>query len=93
MVAAACTITCWPTWVEPVKLTMSIRGSVPSRMAPSAPASTITLKTPAGRFAACAASPNTRLESGASGLGRSTTLFPAINAEMVFHMLMTNGKL
>ena len=72
---------------------MSTAGSVVSSSAPAAPASTTTLRTPAGRPAASAAAPNASEESGVSGLGRRITEFPAMRAGISFWKAMMTAPL
>ena len=85
-VDAACAMISRPTWVEPVKVTMSTAGSVVMSLPPSMFWSMTTFRTPGGRPAASAASPNSMAESGVRGLGRSTTEQPAMSAGSVFQM-------
>ena len=92
MVGAAWPAIAAPTPLEPVKLTRSTPGWVERRAAPSGPCSTTTFTTPGGRPASSAASPIASASSGVCGLGRSTTVHPAISAGTSFHTLVVNGK-
>lgn len=81
IVSPAADMTWRPTTELPVKLTMSIRGSVVSNLAASTPEGVTTLTTPGG-ISVCSsmirasASP----ASGVSGEGLSTTVLPAARA-------------
>ena len=80
-VGAAAAMIALPTWVEPVKDTMSTRGSVVSRAATSLDRGVTTLKTPAG-MSVCSATirPSSAATQGVSGAGLRTTVQPAASA-------------
>ncbi len=81
-----------PTASEPVKLTMSTRGSVVSTWPTSGPPLTM-LSTPGGRPASSAASPNSSAENGVKADGFSTRVLPASRMGPTFERFSKNGKL
>src|SRR5690606_7823279 len=80
-VGAAAAMIALPTAVEPVKDTMSTRGSVESTEATSLDHGVTTLNTPAG-MSVCSATrrPSSAATHGVSGAGLSTTVQPAASA-------------
>ena len=93
MASPAARMTSQPTAELPVKLIMSMRGSVVSSLAASRPDGVTTLTTPGG-MSVCSsmiwasASP----ASGVSGEGLSTTVLPAASALFTFMTLRQCGK-
>ena len=81
MVSPAADMTWRPTSVLPVKLIMSIRGSVVSSWAGSMPDGVTTLTTPGG-MSVCSSMRRASASpaSGVSGEGLSTTVLPAASA-------------
>ena len=93
MVAPAADMTSHPTAELPVKLTMSMRGSVVSSLAASTPDGVTTFTTPGGMsvyslIIRASASP----ASGVNGDGLSTTVFPAASALLTFITFRQCGK-
>jgi hypothetical protein len=86
MVGAACAIMLAPTDEVPVNATISTAACVVSNWAPATPGSSTIFSAPSGKPASLAASANSIAESGVSGLGRNTTVLPAISAGMTFHI-------
>ena len=82
-----------PVAVEPVKLTMSTRGSVESISPIVLSDDVITLSTPGGMSGQRAASsPSSAADHGVSGAPLSTTVQPAASAGAVFARLICVGK-
>ena len=80
-VGAAAAMIARPVAVEPVKDTMSIRGSVVSTAATSLDRGVTTLKTPGGMSVSSATSrPSSQASHGVSGAGLRTTVQPAASA-------------
>ena len=80
-VGAAAAMIARPVAVEPVKDTMSIRGSVASTEATSLDRGVTTLKTPGGMSVSSATSrPSSQASHGVSGAGLRTTVQPAASA-------------
>ncbi len=80
-VGAAAAMIARPVAVEPVKDTMSMRGSVESTAATSLERGVTTLRTPAGMSVCSATSrPSSAATQGVSGAGLSTTVQPAARA-------------
>ena len=73
-----------PAAVEPVKATLSTPGWV-TRCSPTSRPPGITLTAPGGTPASSRASASTKLDSGASGGGLTTTVHPAASAGATFH--------
>jgi hypothetical protein len=80
-VGAAAAMIARPVAVDPVKDTMSTRGSVDRTAATSLDSGVTTLKTPAGMSVCSATSrPSSQATHGVSGAGFSTTVQPAARA-------------
>ena len=79
-----------PAAVEPVNATLSVPGWV-TRCSPRSRPPGTTLTTPAGTPASSSASASTKLLSGASGGGLSTTVQPAARAGATFQAESVTG--
>ena len=92
-VSPAADMTWRPTTELPVKLIMSIRGSVVSSLAASTPDGVTTLTTPGG-ISVCSSMRRASASpaSGVSGEGLSTTVLPAASALFSFMTLRQCGK-
>ncbi len=88
----ACPMIAAPTTSDPVKVTMSTRGSVVSTR-PTSASPVTTLSVPGGSSAASAASARTSAEKGVNGDGLSTTVLPIASAGPTFQRLRKKGKL
>ena len=80
-----------PTAVEPVKLTMSTRGSVVSTSPTSTALDEITLRTPGGRSVSAAMRANDWVTHGVSGGPFTTTVQPAASAGATFARVIWSG--
>ena len=79
-----------PAAVDPVKATLSVPGWV-TRCSPRSRPPGTTLTTPAGTPASSRASASTKLLSGASGGGLTTTVQPAASAGATFQADSVTG--
>ena len=79
-----------PAAVDPVKATLSVPGWV-TRCSPTSRPPGTTLTTPAGTPASSRTSASTKLLSGASGGGLTTTVQPAASAGATFHADSVTG--
>ena len=91
-VGAAAAMIARPVSVDPVKDTMSTRGSVVSRAATSVELGVTTLKTPAG-MSVCSATmrASSQATHGVSGAGLRTTVQPAASAGPILARLIWFG--
>ncbi len=80
IVPAAERATCTPAPVDPVRLTMSTSGCEDSRSPTRAPRPDTRLNAPAGRPSPSMMSASTKVASGATLLGLTTTVQPAASA-------------
>ena len=80
IVPAAERATCTPAPVDPVRLTMSTSGCDDSRSPTRAPRPDTRLNAPAGRPSPSTMSASTKVASGATLLGFTTTVQPAASA-------------
>ncbi|CAB4726145.1 unannotated protein [freshwater metagenome] len=91
-VGAAAAMIARPVAVDPVKETMSTRGSVESTAATSLESGVTTLKTPAGMSVCSAISrPSSHATHGVSGAGLRTTVQPAASAGAILARLIWLG--
>ncbi len=91
-VLAASVLTAIPTGTEPVRLTLRMIGEVTSCSLSAGGSPVITLSTPAGTPAACAASANSRQLSGDSIGGTATTEHPVASAGAILRAGSSDGK-
>ena len=81
-----------PVAVEPVKVTMSTRGSA-VRWVPTSAPPVMTLRTPGGSSASWAARAISKASRGVHGCGLSTTVQPTARAGTTLTRFKKNGKL
>ena len=89
--APATSPTCLPTSVEPVNDTLSTPGCRSSASPTTLPLPVTTFRTPGGRKGA-AISAISRMVSGASSAGLSTTVLPAASAAGTFIAAIISGE-
>ena len=82
-----------PTWVDPVKLTMSTSGESTRAAPASGPEELIRLITPLGKPTWSRIRASSTMASGSWGAGLTTTVFPAARAGATFPAMLTMGKL
>src|SRR5665647_367692 len=90
---ADCWISCWPTAVDPVKLSFRRRGS--AMIDPDTAEDrevVMTFTTPAGRPASSNSLTRYRVVSGVSAAGLITTVQPAASAGAILRVAMASGK-
>ena len=81
-----------PTASEPVKVIMSMRGSVVSSVPTAGPPVTM-LSTPGGKPISAATSPNNSAENGVNGEGFSTSVLPASKRRHQLRQVQQKGKI
>ena len=91
-VSAAARAICLPVAVEPVKLTLAMRGCEVSAAPQTAPLPVTTLNTPSGIPASLASSATRNRVSGVVSDGLITMEQPAASAGITFHMPIISGK-
>ena len=92
IVPAHCAISCLPTSVEPVNVSLRTVGFVASSSPTTAAAPGTTLKTPSGSPARAASSASASAESGVALAGFSTIVQPAASAGPALRGIIAIGK-
>ena len=81
-----------PIPVDPVKETLSTRGSVTRASPAMGPVPGTTFRTPFGSPASCPRAASSSADRGVYGDGLRTMVFPVARAGADFHTAMMNGK-